>query len=82
MLNLKTKEPLDGAIVSDLPIPPDFLLESELPVEDHPPAVLQVTVRQVVQAEGAWMVRMGMGLSLVDLDWAWGQTAEVERRAH
>ena len=29
MLNLKTKEPLDGAIVSDLPIPPDFILESD-----------------------------------------------------
>ena len=28
-LNLKTKEPSDGAIVCDLPIPPGFLLESD-----------------------------------------------------
>ena len=28
MLKLNTKEPVDGAIVSDLPVPPDFLLES------------------------------------------------------
>ena len=29
MLNLKAKEKLDGAIVCDLPVPPDFLLESD-----------------------------------------------------
>ena len=50
-------------------------------VEDHPPAVLQVMVRQVVQAEGAQMVQMGMGLSLVDLDWAWAWMAKVEQWA-
>ena len=52
------------------------------PVEDHPLAVLQVMVHQVVQAEGARMVQMGTGLSLVDLDWAWGQMAKVEQQAH
>ena len=55
---------------------------NQAPVEDHPPAVLQVMVHQVVQAEGAQMVRMGTGLSLADLDWAWGRMAKVEWRAH
>ena len=54
---------------------------NQAPVEDHPPAVLQVTVHQVVQAEGAQMVQMGMGLSLADLDHAWARMAKVEWQA-
>ena len=33
-------------------------------MEDHPLAVLQVMVLQVVHVEGAWQVQMGMGSSL------------------
>ena len=51
-------------------------------MEDHPLAVLQVMVHQVVQAEDARMVQMGTGLSLVDLDRGWGQMAKVEWQVH
>ena len=54
----------------------------QAPVEDHPPAVLQVTVLQVVQAEGVQKVWMGTGLSLPDSDQAWAQMAKVEQWVH